>query len=361
MPPLPRPLALRSDNFTSPARTPWGGKRLVKHFGKRAPTGTDERIGESWELSLGPELPSRAHDGTLLTDLIERDRDDWLGPTGDRAAGLLVKLLDAEEPLSLQIHPRDDHPSLAADESGKPEAWYVVHAEPGAWIAFGWRDGVGRQEVLAALARSDGSLAQLLQRVAVQVGDSFVVDAGTPHAIGPGVTLVEPQYVERGKRGVTYRYWDWERRYDSSGRLDPSGAPRALHVDEALGVTDWEARGGALLDRCFRRAGAPQLDRELGFEVLAGLPSAPNQGAPDCIPSEWLRVVRVAGSGSKPFFHGESLHALTVIEGTGALLDRRRERLLELRAGDTIAIPARHEDLWLEGVRLHAVRTSIEP
>jgi len=361
MPVLPLPLVLRGGNFTSPTRTPWAGARLVKHFGKQVPPGASERIGESWELSLGPELPSRAHDGRLLGDLIDRDRDDWLGPSGNRAAGLLVKLLDADEPLSVQIHPRDDHPHLAHDESGKPEAWYVIHAEPDAWIAFGWRDGVRREDVLAALARADGSLAELLQRVPVQVGDSFVVEAGTPHAVGPGVTLVEPQYVARGKRGVTYRFWDWERRYDAAGRLDPSGAPRALHVDEALGVTDWEACGSALLDRSFRRVGAPRLDGELEFELLAGLPSAPNLGASDSIASEWLRVVRVAGSGSKPFFHGESLHALTVLEGTGALLDRRRERVVELRAGDTVAIPARHEDLWLEGKRLHAIRTSIEP
>lgn len=355
---LPRPVLLSGEVYTSATRTPWGGTRLVKHFGKRSAT---PRIGESWELSLGPELPSRTPEGTLLSELVESNRDAWLGPAGDRAAGLLVKLLDADEPLSLQIHPRDDDPHLAAGESGKPEGWYVVGATPDAWIAFGWRDGVVREDVLAALGRGDGSLAPLLQRVGVEVGDCFIVDGGTPHAIGPGVTLVEPQYVARGKRGVTYRYWDWERRYDAVGLPDPAGAPRPLHVEAALAVTDWDATGRALLERCFRRNGRPRLDGELEFTLLAGQPSTLNLGATESIASEWLRIVRVAGTGARPFFHGESLHALTVLEGTGALLDRRREPFLTLRPGDTVAIPARHEELWLEGMGLHAIRASIEP
>jgi mannose-6-phosphate isomerase len=274
---------------------------------------------------------------------------------------LLVKLLDADEPLSLQIHPRDDHGGLAPGESGKPEAWYVIAAEPGAWIAFGWREGTRRTDVLEALARGDGSLAAMLQRVEVSAGDCFVVDAGTPHAIGPGVTLVEPQYVARGKRGVTYRYWDWERRYDGEGRLDPAGEPRALHVAPAIEVTDWDAAGPALLERSFRRAGPPRRDAGLEFELLAGQPGSPNASALESIPSEWLRIVRIAGTGERPFFHGETLHALTVLEGVGVLRDRRREVVVRASAGETVAIPARHDELWLSGERLHAIRASIEP
>ncbi|MBX7193465.1 MAG: class I mannose-6-phosphate isomerase [Sandaracinaceae bacterium] len=354
----PRPVLLSGDVYTSSARTPWGGTRLVERFGKRSGFA---RIGESWELSLGPELPSRTRDGLALSALVEGDRDEWLGPSRERSAGLLVKLLDADEPLSLQIHPRDDHPGLGRDESGKPEAWYVVHAEPGAWIAFGWSEGVQREDVLAALRRADGSLASQLQRVPVEIGDCFVVDAGTPHAIGPGVTLVEPQYVTHGRRGVTYRYWDWERRYDTQGRPDPAGTARALHVDEAVAVTDWEAVGTALLERSYKRFGAPRRDGELSFELLAGQASSPNTPAIDALASDWLRIVRIAGTGTKPFFHGESLHALTVLEGTATFLDHHRAHVLELGPGDTAAIPARHDDLWLEGRGLHAIRASIEP
>jgi mannose-6-phosphate isomerase class I len=356
---LPRPVLLSSDVYTSPARTPWAGARLSKHFGKRVPPQT--RIGESWELSLGPELPSRTHDGTLLARVIGEHPGDWLGPSGDRAAGLLVKLLDADQALSLQIHPHDDDPGLGPDDSGKPEAWYVVGAERGAWIAFGWGDGVTKEDVVSALGLRDGSLTSLLQRVEVEVGDCFVVDAGTPHAVGPGVTLVEPQYVARGRRGVTYRYWDWERRYDAEGRLDPSGEPRPLHLERALEATRWEARGRALLERSFRRAGPARRDAPLEFELLAGQPGSPNASALPFLPSEWLRIVRIAGSGERPFFHGESLHALTVLEGAATLRDRRRDAVVRAGPKKTLAIPARHEDLWLVGKRLHALRSSIKP
>jgi mannose-6-phosphate isomerase len=277
----------------------------------------------------------------------------------------LVKLLDTDEPLSLQIHPRDEDELLAHDESGKPEAWYVVRAEADAWIAFGWRDGIGRADVLGAISRGDGSLAEMLQRVRVQAGDTFVVDAGTPHAIGAGVTLVEPQYVARGKRGVTYRYWDWERHYDANGVLDPAGIPRALHVDDALRVTDWDATGAELLERSFRRHGAPDPHAALAFDLLAGLPSQASivhdGRVMELLPSQWLRIVRIAGTGARPFFHGESLHALTVLEGRGRLVDRKRSWEVALSAGVTVAIPAHHEELRLEAEGLHAIRTSIEP
>ncbi len=128
-----------------------------------------------------------------------------------------------------------------------------------------------------------------------------------------------------------------------------------------MAVTDWSASGAALLDRSFKRFGAPRLDDTLTFDLLAGQPSSLNIPAVDSLSSDWLRVVRIAGTGTKPFFHGESLHALTVLEGSAVFLDRKRTRVLELHAGDTAAIPARHDDLWLEGARLHAIRASIEP
>ncbi len=356
---LPRPVRLSGDSYTSLARTPWAGTRLVERFGKRLPKGGAPRIGESWEFSIGPELPSSTIDGEPLSALVSRD-EDWTGPSRARSLGLLVKLLDTDEPLSLQIHPRDDDPLLAPDESGKPEAWYVAAAREDAWIAFGFRASTRREDVLRAIDAKDGSLVALLQRVPARVGDCFVVDAGTPHAIGPGVTLVEPQFVREGKRGVTYRYWDWDRRYDDEGRPSEHGAPRALHLERALAVTDWESAGASLLERSFLRAGAPRRDDALGFELLAGRPTtlAPAEGS---LASEWLRVVRVAGSGKRPFFHGESLHALSVLEGSGALVDGRGRALVELAPGASVAIPARHEDLWIEAERLHAIRASVEP
>lgn len=272
-----------------------------------------------------------------------------------------MKLLDADAPLSLQIHPRHDDPSLSPNESGKPEAWYVARAEPGAWIAFGWKEGVGPEDARAALRRADGSLATLLQRVEVVEGDVFVVDAGTPHAIGPGVTLVEPQFVAPGKLGVTYRYWDWERRYDREGRLDPSGSPRPLHVERALEVTNWSAAGTRLLERAFRRCGPPSLDSEPNFELLVARARSDNSASVAMLPSDWLRIERIAGTGTRPWPRGNSLHALTVLHGSARLLDARGLEVVSLGLGETAAIPACHEDLWIQAEQLCAVRTGVEP
>lgn len=360
------PVILRGDAFTSPQRTPWGGTNLARHFKQRWTSGEARTIGESWEISLGPELPSRSRDtGIELAAMISDAPEAWLGVTGARAAGLLVKLLDAAEPLSLQIHPSDDYVGLRAGEGGKPESWYVVAHEPDAWIAFGWREGVGRAEVLGSLARRDGSLAGLLQRVKVAVGDCFVVDAGTPHAIGPGVTLVEPQYVGRERRGVTYRYWDWERRYDACGLPDPLGSLRELHVDDALAVTDWDhAKGSVLLQRARCRAGVPALEASIRLETLAGRGGR--------IDSEWLRVERLAGTGSLawPALHPSdedtrvseaALSALTIVGGSGRFLDRSGAPLVSFGVGDTLAIPAHSTIATVEGTALHAIRSSIEP
>jgi hypothetical protein len=162
--------------------------------------------------------------------------------------------------------------------------------------------------------------------VPVEPGDFFVIEAGTPHCIGRGVLLVEPQRVRPGKRGVTYRYWDWNRRYDREGRRDPEGQPRALHRREALAVTDWDLpRGAALLHRVRRRAGVPELRGAAQVDELAG---------PGGIPSDALRVARLHGNGELPLPRWDVLRAVTVLAGVIRLGE------LEVRAGRTAAVPA---------------------
>lgn len=295
---------LCADNFTPQTRTPWGGTRIraLKHM-------TPGLVGESWELSVEPSFPSRCADGELLADRIARAPEAWLGREVSRAGtGLLVKLLDAADELSVQIHPRDDYPALAADESGKPECWYVVERDPGAGLYIGLAPGVDEAAMRRAL--ETGDVARLLAFVPVEPGDFFSIDAGTPHCIGRGVMLVEPQRVLPGKRGVTYRYWDWNRRYDAQGHLDPNGEPRALHREHALAVTEWDRRA---LPRV--RAGAPDIEGAASIEKLGG-------GA--------LDVWRLTGTGTIALPGAGSLRALTVLEGTAIA-----------GAGRTLAIAAR--------------------
>lgn len=308
-----KPVLLAPDNFTPPRRTPWGGRRIVTRYkaGVLPPDHPADVVGESWEVSVEPDFPARlAEGGRPLADVLADDPEGWLGgeaARGRRATALLVKLLDTDDELSVQIHPTDAYAGLGPSESGKPESWYVLEREEGAVLYIGLREGVTREEMAEVLARG-GDLSALLLRVPVEPGDFFRIDAGTPHAIGRGLTLLEPQHVVPGRRGVTYRYWDWNRRYDAEGRLDPNGAPRRLHVEDALAVTDWDApRGEAFLDRIRLRAGAPDLDGPARIDPLSGSGGG--------LSSDVLWVERWAGTGALEVPERDRLRGLTVVAG----------------------------------------------
>ncbi|MBN1946192.1 MAG: class I mannose-6-phosphate isomerase [Bradymonadales bacterium] len=238
-----QPLRMNPDNFTPPTRTPWGGRVILDRIKRglvldpvaaRYPV-----VGESWEVSVEPSFPSRVvnlPDAPLLSEVIARDPSAALGPVLARRFGgspLLIKLLDSAIPLSVQVHPDDGDPNLDAHQSGKPECWYIVDRAVDGAIYLGLKEGIDRAALQAALRRED-DLSCLLNRVPVQPGDCFEIEAGTIHAIGAGVTLVEPQRVIPGKEGVTYRLWDWNRRYNEEGEIDPNGEPRALHLQQSL-------------------------------------------------------------------------------------------------------------------------------
>lgn len=321
-----RPIALRPDNFTPPSRTPWGGTRILSRY-KPALAGRAGVVGESWELSVEPDFPSVTREGEPLAEVLARDPVGMLGREAARGGtGLLVKLLDAADELSVQIHPADDYAGLKAGESGKPECWYVVEREEGAGVYLGLAKGVTEAQMAAALVRGD-DVSKLLDFVPVEAGDFLLIDAGTAHAIGRGLTLVEPQRVIPGRRGITYRYWDWNRRYDREGRSDPNGAPRALHVREALAVTNWDApRGDAFLTTARVRAGEPAREGAAKVTALCGR----DEG----LRSDALQVARVEGTGVIALPRWDALLGLTVLDGVVELEGVRVAR------GDTVAIPA---------------------
>lgn len=328
---MPIPVLLRPDNFTPPTRTPWGGRRILERY---KPELTPIRVvGESWEISVEPDFPSVATDGRPLSTHLEADPEGWLGAG---SMDLLVKLLDAGDELSVQIHPSDDYAGLGPGEGGKPESWYVLDAEPGAGLYLGFRTGVERGDVEAALD-AGADLSSLLYFVPVAPGDQFVIGAGTAHAIGRGVTLVEPQRVSAGRRGLTYRYWDWNRRYDAQGRRDPSGTPRALHVQDALAVTRWEGpREQALLAEIRLRAGVPAVNGPATLEPLAG--------ADGPVRFEPLSVQRLTGSGTLELQAAGHLRGLTVVAGTvqidGVHVQRGRSAVIPASYSGTAQLDA---------------------
>lgn len=210
----------------------WGGRKLAELFGKPLPP--EEPIGESWELSGLPGDESVVANGPLagqkLTDLVARYGSDLLGhaPLMDGQFPLLIKLLDARENLSVQVHPNAEAVAAAGgDAKLKTEAWFVLDADPGASIYIGLRAGVTRRRFEEALA--GGGVPEMLHAAPAKPGHAFFLPAGTVHALGGGLVVAEVQTPS----DTTYRVFDWD-------RLDPATRrPRPLHVREALDAIDW--------------------------------------------------------------------------------------------------------------------------
>jgi mannose-6-phosphate isomerase len=206
----------------------WGSHRLASQFGKKLPpTAT---IGESWEIVDRPEAQSIVRNGPLrgrtLHELWTHDREAIFGGVTDSSRfPLLVKLLDAHDTLSLQVHPPE---KVAAKLGGEPktEFWYVAFAIAGAKILAGLRQAVTRDNFETAVR--DGTVADLVHTIPVQTGDSIFLPAGRFHAVGAGNVLVEVQQ----NSDTTYRVFDWKRR-------DDKGKPRQLHVEQALESIDF--------------------------------------------------------------------------------------------------------------------------
>ena len=322
---------VRPDNFTPPSRTPWGGRAIVGRIkkGLNLAVDPDVPVGECWEISVEPSFPSVLESGTALADQIRSDPEFWLG-TGAAAeyAGaspLLVKLIDTAANLSVQVHPSESHPILAQDESGKTEAWIVLSTEPDARIYLGFRDGIERTHIEACL-RDGGRMDELMNAVVVRPGDTFLIRPGLPHALGAGLTVLEPQRVRPFRRSVTYRYWDWNRRYNRRGQVVDEGSPRTLHIREALTVTDWDGlRGERLVRACRRVPVRVGGDSDLSRWRLLDEPE--------------LWVERWTGTGAATLPRTGTLLGLLSLAGRAALTSSYED--LELAQGQAAVVPAR--------------------
>ena len=206
----------------------WGGRKLEKLFGKNIPAG--KHIGESWEIVDRPEVQSMVRDGPLadrsLHDLWVNFREKVFGEIRDTPRfPLLIKLLDAREKLSLQVHPAEEVAESLGGEA-KSEFWYVAAAELGAEIFVGLRETMARDQFEQALR--SGTVAECVHTIPVKEGDAMFLPAGRFHAIGTGNVLVEVQQ----NSDTTYRVFDWN-------RVNDAGQPRSLHIEEALQCIDF--------------------------------------------------------------------------------------------------------------------------
>lgn len=300
----------------------WGGRKIETEFGKKLPGGEGDKIGESWELSGVEGNVSMVANGQLrgnsLQELIEIYMGDLVGEKVFERYGeefpLLIKLIDADDNLSIQVHPDD---ALAAERHrsfGKTEMWYVVGHEPGAQLYLGFNQPVDRTKYLEYL--ETGRLAELLNAYRVEDGDSYFIPAGTIHAIGKGLLIAEIQQTS----DITYRVFDWN-------RVDPkTGKGRELHTELALDAIEYKAKTD------YKTVAAPKANAPVTLEKC---------------PYFQTNSLVVAGEAVRDYAPLDSFVIYICLDGELEMVyDGGTETL---KRGETVLIPAEMNEITLRG------------
>lgn len=271
----------------------WGGRRLIEEYGKKC---SGDTLAETWELSFHPDGMTRTEDGKFIDDSIP------LVAIGKGVNPInfpqLIKLIDAHDNLSVQVHPTD---ADAFPFSGKTEMWHIVDAQEGAGIYLGFKEDVTKEQLVAAI--DNNTITDLLNFFEVKKGETYYIPAGTVHAIGKGCLICEVQQ----NSNITYRVYDYDRR-------DKDGNPRELHVEKALKVANLKKYvHSPLKGKTVARSKYFSVDR---FNVDGEM------------------TVNVDKNSFKYFI---------CLEGEGTLGDR------QVKAGESYFIPAGYGDVRLSG------------
>lgn len=206
----------------------WGGNRLREEYGKKM---NSDKIAESWELSCHKDgqsvIDGGEFGGKTLSEYIELSGKGVLGTNCERFEyfPILIKLIDAKDNLSVQVHPSNEYAMRVEGEYGKTEMWYIVDCAEGAELLYGFKHEIGREEFAERIRNN--TLLEVTNNVPVHKGDVFFIESGTLHAIGKGILIAEIQQ----NSNTTYRIYDY-------GRVGADGKPRELHIDKAVEVTD---------------------------------------------------------------------------------------------------------------------------
>lgn len=233
----------------------WGGT-YFKKFNK----GTSfDRVSECWELSIRDDdssiIASGKDIGKRLVDVLTKED---IGPVMDRFPyfPLLIKLIDAKENLSVQVHPSDDYALKYEQSFGKSEMWHIISADEDSGLYVGLNKDYAKEEIEKAL--KEGTILNCLNFFKVKPGDTFIINPGTIHAIGRGVRLIEIQQ----NSNLTYRLYDYN-------RVDQNGNPRELHIAKALEVINYKKyepikeENGYLADNQYFTVKKVRFDREV--------------------------------------------------------------------------------------------------
>ncbi len=205
----------------------WGGTRLRDEYGKKS---DKDKIAESWELSCHKDgqsvIANGEYEGKTLSEYVDMNGMGVLGKNCEKFEyfPILIKLIDAKDNLSVQVHPDNEYAMRVEGEYGKTEMWYIVDCEEGAELLYGFKHEITREEFAERI--KNNTLLEVTNNVPVHKGDVFFIDAGTLHAIGKGILIAEIQQ----NSNTTYRIYDY-------GRVGADGKPRELHVEKACEVT----------------------------------------------------------------------------------------------------------------------------
>lgn len=297
----------------------WGGHELERLYGK---AGDGNCTAESWELCCHPDGESIVKNGKFKGRELREilcSHPEYVSPhhKSEDKFPILIKFIDAKKNLSIQVHPSDDTALREYEEEGKAEMWYVISAAPRAFLYYGLRREISKDELKEKM--EDGTICEVLNRVEVHAGDVFFIHPGTIHAIGEGTVIAEIQQ----NSNTTFRVYDYLRK-------DKDGNYRELHIDRAIEV----------IDR------TPIVPSQVFDNNEVTLKNGKLRRLFEC---QYFNVMRVqVDSGRIKFMCDQStFHSLLVIKGKG-FLEWKGNRY-EFQAGDSIFIPAGFGEYYIHG------------
>ena len=290
----------------------WGGNRLHTLFGKQLPL---HPLAETWECSTHPDgcsiVASGIDKGKTLAEVLQ-PHPEFLGTktsaTGDLP--VLIKLIDAAKDLSVQVHPDDAYAQQYEHEpNGKTEMWYILEAEPGASLIYGFSKPMQPEQLDTCL--KENTILSYLQKIPVKKGDVFLIPAGTVHAIGAGIVLAEIQQ----RSNLTYRLYDYN-------RTDATGKKRPLHVEKAKAVIQFSANQPPQMKQ--------PMQQKNGYRVQC-LCKCPYF-------CTTLLTIQTACDWTNYQPDSDTFQVLLCISGSGTM--QTKENALSFQKGDCIFLPA---------------------
>lgn len=301
----------------------WGGNKLRDEYSFQSPL---EKLAEGWMLSCHKDGENTVENGEFkgktLAEVV-KSNPDFLGENGKKFEyfPILIKLIDAKNDLSVQVHPDNEYALRVEKEYGKTECWYILDCDEGAELIYGFNREISQEEFKERI--QDNTFLETVNKVRVKKGDLFFIEAGTLHAIGKGILLAEIQQ----NSNTTYRVYDY-------GRLGADGKPRELHVEKAVEVTSCVPPS---------RPAVPE-GEEISFDGYT------KQLLTEC---DLFNVEKVSISKEMTLTaDNESFVSLLVTDGQGAIGE------MQVKKGDSLFVPAGYGDFTVSG-NIEAIVTRV--